>query len=198
MHPGQLEITTSTVEALVRSQFPQWAGQPVVAVRSHGTVNALFRIGDDLVARFPIEPGDPVDQLSEIEAEVDAARRLRAVAPCPTPEPVAIGDPGEGFPLPWSVYRWLTGTIASDAQVADSPSYAVDLGRFVLALRAVPTQDRTFSRPGRGGLLTAHDEDVADGLDRSRGMIDVDRLARVWADVRTMPRTEPDTGRTAT
>ncbi|HZX06790.1 phosphotransferase, partial [Kribbella sp.] len=30
------------------------------------------------------------------------------------------------------------------------------------------------------------------GLERSRGMIDVDGLARLWADLRTTPRTEPD------
>jgi aminoglycoside phosphotransferase (APT) family kinase protein len=145
MHPGQLDVTTDLVTRLIRSQFPEWGGLRVRGVRSHGTVNALFRIGDDLVARFPILPGDPAAALKELEQEADAARRLRAISPYPTPEPIAIGEPGEGYPLPWAVYTWISGTIAYDADVAGSAAFAEDLATFVRALRSVPTDGRTFT-----------------------------------------------------
>ena len=192
MHAGQLDVTTELVGGLVSAQFPEWSELRVRAVRSHGTVNALFRIGDGLVARFPIQPGDAGEVRKELEAEADAARRLRAMSPYPTPEPVAIGEPGAGYPLPWAVYSWLDGTIAYDVDVSGSTAFAEDLARFVLALRSVPTEGRTFTGSWRGGVLTSQDESVADGLERSRGMIDVDALARLWADLRTTPRTEPD------
>jgi aminoglycoside phosphotransferase (APT) family kinase protein len=192
MHAGQLDVTTDLVAGLVRAQFPEWSTSVVRAVPSHGTVNALFRIGDGLVARFPIMPGDPAAVLKELEDEADAARRLSAISPYPTPEPIAIGEPGEGYPLPWAVYSWLAGTIAYDADIAGSTAFAEDLARFVLALRAAPTEGRVFTGTWRGGVLTSQDEYVADGLERSRGMIDVDALARLWADLRTTPRTEPD------
>ena len=192
MHAGQLDVTTDLVAGLIRAQFPEWSTSVVRPVSSHGTVNALFRIGDGLVARFPIMPGDPAAVLKELEDEADAARRLSAISPYPTPEPIAIGEPGEGYPLPWAVYSWLAGTIADDADIAGSTAFAEDLARFVLALRAAPTEGRVFTGTWRGGVLTSQDEYVADGLERSRGMIDVDALARLWADLRTTPRTEPD------
>jgi aminoglycoside phosphotransferase (APT) family kinase protein len=192
MHPGQLDVTTELVTRLIRSQFPEWRDLPVSAIRSHGTVNALFRIGDDLVARLPIQPGDPVATRKDLEEEADAARRLHAISPYPTPQPIELGDPGEGYPMPWAVYSWLTGTIAYDADVAGSIGFAEDLAMFVRALRAVPTEGRVFTGSWRGGVLTTHDDDVAEHLERSRGMIDVDALARLWADLRTTPRTEPD------
>jgi len=192
MHAGQLDVTVELVSELVREQFPEWSELAVRAVRSHGTVNALFRIGDGLVARFPILPGDPDALRKELEDEADAARRLHAMSPYPTPEPISIGEPGDGYPLPWAVYSWLDGTIAYDEDVSGSTVFAENLGRFVLALRAQPTEGRVFTGAWRGGVLTSQDKYVADGLERSRGMIDVDGLAHLWADLRTTPRTEPD------
>jgi aminoglycoside phosphotransferase (APT) family kinase protein len=192
MHEGQLDVTVELVEGLVEEQFPQWSGLPVRAVPSHGTVNAVFRIGDELAARFPIQPGDAAAVRQELEDEADAARRLHAMSPYPTPQPAAIGEPAAGYPLPWAVQTWVDGTIAYDADVAGSTAFAEDLARFVLALRAQPTDGRVFTGPWRGGLLTSQDEWVADCLERSRGMIDVDGLARLWADLRTASRTEPD------
>lgn len=189
MHADQLDVTVDLVGRLVRGQFPEWGDRAVTAVRSHGTVNALFRIGDELVARFPITPGDPAARRRGLVDEADAARRLHAVSPFPTPEPMGIGEPGAGFPLPWAVYSWVPGTIAD---VSGSPAFAEDLARFVLALRDVPTEGRVFTGSWRGGVLTSQDENVADGLERSRSMIDTDALARLWSSLRTTPRTEPD------
>ncbi|MGZ0151547.1 aminoglycoside phosphotransferase family protein [Kribbella sp. WER1] len=192
MHEGQLDVTVELVEGLVKEQFPEWSALPIRAVPSHGTVNALFRIGDELVARLPVLPGDAAGMRQELADEADAARRLNAISPYPTPEPVAIGAPGPGYPQPWAVQTWVDGTIAYDADVAGSTAYAEDLARFVLALRAAPTEGRVFQGTWRGGVLTSQDRSVADGLERSRGMIDVDALARLWTDLRTTPRTEPD------
>ncbi|TDD22082.1 aminoglycoside phosphotransferase family protein [Kribbella turkmenica] len=192
MHPGQLDVTTDLVTRLVRSQFPAWSDLAVRPVRSHGTVNALFRIGDHLVARLPIQPTDPAGTRKELEAEAGAARRLHTISPYPTPEPVGLGEPGEGYPMPWAVYSWLPGTIAYDADVAGSTGFAEDLATFVRALRAAPTEGRVFTGSWRGGVLTSQDDSVAGGLERSREMIDVDALARLWAELRTTPRTDPD------
>lgn len=67
MHPDQLTVTTGVVTALVAEQFPGWAGLPVREVRSQGTDNALFRLGDRLAARFPLRPDDPARTLRWLE-----------------------------------------------------------------------------------------------------------------------------------
>ncbi|MFD7155874.1 aminoglycoside phosphotransferase family protein [Kribbella sp. NPDC059898] len=192
MHEGQLDVSVDLVEGLVKEQFPAWSALPIRAVPSHGTVNAVFRIGAGLTARLPIQPGDPAAVRQELEDEAAAARQLHAMSPYPTPEPVAIGAPTADYPLPWAVQTWVDGTIAYDADVAGTTAFAEDLARFVLALRARPTEGRTFGGQWRGGLLTSQDEWVAECLERSAGMIDVDGLTRLWAELRTTPRTEPD------
>src|ERR1041384_3862784 len=53
MHADQLTVPPVTVRVLVDSRFPEWRGPAVRPIASHGTVNAIFRLGDDLAARFP-------------------------------------------------------------------------------------------------------------------------------------------------
>ena len=126
MHPDQLTVTAKTVRALVDRQFPKWRELPVRAVRSHGTVNALFRLGDALVARLPLVPSDVDATRRWLEAEADAGRELVGRTRFPTPEPVALGEPGDGYPMPWSVQTWLPGTIATDDDPGASPAFAHD------------------------------------------------------------------------
>lgn len=53
MHEGETDIGESLVERLVRTQFPRFAGLPVRAFKSTGTVNAVFRLGDEWCVRLP-------------------------------------------------------------------------------------------------------------------------------------------------
>src|SRR5262249_32443782 len=106
MHPGQLAVASSTVRALVHQQFPRWRGRPIRKVVSEGTVNALYRIGDRLIARFPLQPADARSTRDLLESEARAARELAGRTRFRTPEPVALGEPGFGYPLPRSVQTW--------------------------------------------------------------------------------------------
>lgn len=76
MHAGQLGIEAATVRRLVWTQFPQWVALPVRAVASRGTVNAIFRIGDGLVARFPLQPAEVAATRWWLEREAAATREL--------------------------------------------------------------------------------------------------------------------------
>ena len=192
MHPGQLHVTAAQVTALVGAQFPRWRRLPVRPVRSTGTVNLLYRLGEDLVLRVPLQPGGVQKTRLGLEAEADAARRLLGRLPVASPEPVALGEPGPGFPLPWAVYTWLPGIVASEAEVAASTGFAGDLAVLVVALRSMHTEGRRFAGHARGGLLTDMDEDVAAYLDDAEGMIDTERLRRLWSRLRASPRADSD------
>lgn len=188
MHPDQLKVPVEVVDRLVDEQFPSWSGMPIKPVASLGTVNALFRIGEHLVARFPLQ-GDNVEETRRwLEREATAARELLGRTPFPTPEPVAIGEPGAGYPLPWSVQTWLQGTVATQADPGHSIAFAHDLAAFIRSVRAIDTRGRTFSGQGRGGHLPSHDSWVAVCLARSESLIEVGRLRRLWAELRELPR----------
>ena len=193
MHTEQLVVAVGTVERLVAEQFPAWAHLPIHDLGRPGTVNALFRIGDELTARLPLQGADVTATRRCLEAEAEAARELHGRTPVPTPEPVAIGEPGHGYPLPWSVQTWLLGTTAVEVpEVSGSSSFALDLAGFIQAVRSLDTRGRTFHGHGRGGDLRTHDEWVETCLNRSAGLFDVPRLRSLWAALRTLPRTDPD------
>ena len=192
MHDDQVDVTTETVAALIKEQFPEWSGKAIRLLPSTGTVNAIFRIGDDLSARFPLRLADATETLMFLEQEARASAELAQVSRFPAPEPVALGKPGAGYPMPWSVQTWLSGTVASDADPSGSEAFAEDLAAFITTLREAETQGRLFSGEGRGGVLTHHDDWMATCFQESQGMLDVPRLRQVWSRLRELPRTGAD------
>ena len=188
MHADQLTITPAMVRELVRDQFPAWRDLPVRAVASQGTVNAIFRIGDDLAARFPLQPADVEATRRSMQREAQAARELAGRTRFPTPEPVAIGEPGHGYPLAWSVQTWVPGDIATPTSPADSVPFAHDLAEFIRGVRAIETRGRRFGGGGRGGELKPHDPWIETCLEKSEGFLDVPRLRRMWDGLRLLPR----------
>ena len=192
MHANQLAVPFATVRNLVDEQFSQWRRLLVREVPSQGTVNALFRVGDKLLARFPLEPGDVGATRRRLQSEAQAARELLGRTRFSTPEPVALGEPGAGYPLPWSVQTWLPGTVATEEDPAESIAFAHDLAEFIPGVRAIDTRGNAFSGRGRGGELRSHDAWMETCLERSEHLLDVPRLRRTWAVMRVLPRTAPD------
>jgi aminoglycoside phosphotransferase (APT) family kinase protein len=188
MHADQLSVPVETVRELVDQQFPGWRQLPVRRVEGEGTVNAIFRIGDRLAARFPLRPGDVEATRQELEAEADAARRLLGRTRFPTPEPVALGRPGAGYPLAWSVQTWLPGTTATEEDPGESAGFAHDLAEFIAGVRTIDTGGRAFAGRGRGGDLRSHDEWVETCFSASEQLLDVPRLRRLWRHLRELPR----------
>jgi aminoglycoside phosphotransferase (APT) family kinase protein len=193
MHEDQLEISEDAVRRLVAEQFPQWRELPVRAVATAGTVNSIFRIGDDLAARFPLLAEDHSAVEAELKAEAEASRELAAARTVPTPVPVALGRPGHGYPVAWSVQTWLPGAVATDQDPAASTAFAADLAGFIADLRRIDVRGRRFEGDGRGGHLPDHDEWLETCFQESEGLLDVPRLRAMWAELRTLPSVDPDT-----
>ena len=193
MHPDQLDVPVDVVREMVDAQFPQWRDLSVKPVASQGTVNAIFRIGEEFAARFPLQPLDPEEARRWLESEAEASRELSGRSRFPTPKPVAIGEPGTGYPLPWSVQTWIPGSVAADQDPGDSVEFAHDLAEFIQSVRAIPTAGRTFTGGGRGGDLRTHEAWVETCFQESERLFEVPRLHRLWKEMRNLPRGEaPD------
>lgn len=192
MHPDEIAISADLARELIDDQFPQWRDLPLQRISSTGTVNAIFRIGDELAARFPLRAADPGETLATLQREALAAGQFVKHSPVPAPRPVAIGTPGSGYPLPWSVQTWLAGTVATQADPGESIAFATDLATFIKALRSVDTHGARFAGTSRGGDIRAHDEWVQMCLRRSEGLLDVSRLRELWGELRDLPREGPD------
>jgi aminoglycoside phosphotransferase (APT) family kinase protein len=133
MHADEVETDAALVRRLVAAQFPQWADLPIDRVPSAGTDNALYRLGDDMVARLPRRQRTT----GPLEKERRWLPRLAPLLPLAVPSPLADGMPGEGYPFEWSVYRWLDGDAASRERLAGVPDLATELARFIAALQQI-------------------------------------------------------------
>jgi aminoglycoside phosphotransferase (APT) family kinase protein len=181
MHAEQVDVTTDVVARLVAAQLQRWGGLEVRPLESHGTVNALFRLGDDLVLRFPLEPRVDTAMRDSLVREQDIARRIAACTPLEVPEPLALGEPGEGYAGWWTAYRWIPGEPASAENLDDPTRLAKDLAGFVRALHAMDTGGPTWPPGNRTGPLSTKSDGVRQGLAQSTRLVDVPAVAQAWA-----------------
>jgi aminoglycoside phosphotransferase (APT) family kinase protein len=133
LHDGEVDVDESLVRGLLTEQFPQFADASLERVQSTGTVNAIFRVGDDLCVRFPRIERWAADLEKELRWLPELAPRLTLRVP----EPVARGEPDRGYPFVWAIYQWLAGEPLSDHGLADEEQGAADLAQFVGELREV-------------------------------------------------------------
>src|SRR5690349_3467138 len=111
MHADELDIDSALVRRLLAAQFPQWAGLPLERVRSAGTVNAIYRLGDEMAVRLPRVR----EETEHLDKELRWLPRLAPHLPLAVPMPLAMGRPGKGYPWHWFVYNWLAGENATVA-----------------------------------------------------------------------------------
>ncbi|WP_370417128.1 aminoglycoside phosphotransferase family protein [Streptomyces sp. QH1-20] len=188
--PGPHPVDDDLVRRLIANQFPRWAGVAVERFTSGGTVNAIYRLGDDMVVRLPLMKGGAPDVVMEREW----LPRLAPLLPTAVPEVLGAGEPGAGYPWPWSVCRWLAGENPEAGALSDPVLLAKDLAGFVAAMRSV-------SLPGapeayRGGPLASLDASTRAAIEELRGIpeegVDGDAVAAVWEDaLRTPERDGP-------
>lgn len=120
-------------------------------------------------------------------AAVDKEHRwlpvLASSLPVPVPVPLAKGDPGEGYPHPWSVRRWLDGETARTDRIEDLCGVASDVGEFVLSRHRIDPADGPPAGPHsfhRGGSPAYYDDETRRALAALSGRIDKGRAAAVW------------------
>ena len=179
MHAGEVSTSANLVRRLLKSQFPHWAELPISPVPSAGTDNALFRLGDEMVARLP-----RIDwAVGQVEKERQWLPKLAPFLPLAIPAPLATGCPGEGYPWHWSVYRWLDGENLPIERIADREQAAVDLARFIVALRQIDTAGGPLSgsnNSSRGVPLASRDAETRAAFAQLNGALDIELAGRVW------------------
>jgi aminoglycoside phosphotransferase (APT) family kinase protein len=180
MHDDEVDTDVELVRRLLASQHPQWATHPIERVRSAGTDNAMYRLGDDLAVRLPRTRG-----VADVVAkEQQWLPVLAPHLPLAVPLPVATGDPDDAFPYPWGVVQWLPGELASVERIDDPVQAALDLAAFVRALQAI---DATGGPQHQRGLpIKSKDAIVRVGVGRLRGEVDAHAVTEAWDRVMTI------------
>lgn len=180
MHLDQIDVSAETVARLVADQFPGWSGLPVLPIASGGTVNGLFRVGEEVVLRLPLRPGADETMRESLRREQDNARRLAHAVRVEVPRPLGLGRPGDGYDGWWAAYGWIPGRTAEPHRIGDPVRFAHDLAGFVSEVRSVDTEGRRWDGYSRGGPLARLDDQVRRALADSADLLDVGPIGRAW------------------
>jgi aminoglycoside phosphotransferase (APT) family kinase protein len=177
MHDDEVAVDDVMVRRLVDSQFPQWSDRTLDRVQSTGTDNVIYRLGSEVALRLPrIHRA-----VSQVDLEWVWLRQLASQLPVPVPTPMAMGEPGCGYPYRWLVYPWLEGADLQHAGGVDLRKVARDIAGFVDALHSVdvggdPPQGR------RAGPLAPFDDEARWAIGQLEDPGDVRRAMAVWED----------------
>ncbi len=192
VHDDQIDISRDQVVALVADQLPDLAGIEVVAVNGAGTDHTIYRIGGAVAVRFPLRRAEPDRVLERLRRETAAAIEFRRACQVSAPKPLHLGNPGHGYPLPWTVQTWLPGSTATPTSCERSVTFADHLSAMIQNLRDWDTCGRRFEGTGRGGALSDHDGWVDECIRRNVGQFDTEAMRAMWAGFRRLPREDPD------
>jgi aminoglycoside phosphotransferase (APT) family kinase protein len=181
MHADEVDTDVRLVRRLLAAEFPRWADLPLERIASAGTVNALYRLGDDMVVRLPRTQWG----IGAVDRELRWLPKLAPLLPVAIPVPLAKGMPADGFPWEWGVYPWLVGENPTTDGSADADALARDLARFVRTLHAVEVDGGPPA--GRGTSLMRWDEPTRAALVALEGIIDTDAATAVWEEAIRTP-----------
>ena len=179
MDKKPLKIDAALVRGLVAGQFPQWKDLPIRPVALSGWDNRTFHLGEDMLVRMP----SAAEYAAQVEKEHKWLPRLAPFLPLPIPLPLAMGEPADGYPWRWSIYRWLMGDTAASAHISDLCEFAASLAQFLIALQQIDPTGGPMPGPHsfyRGGMLTTYDAETREAIAALKGKIDVDVAAEVW------------------
>lgn len=93
MHADEVDTDVSLVSRLLAAQFPHWAHLPIEAVRSAGTDNAIYRLGDDMAVRLPRIHW----AIAQVDKEQQWLPKLAPHLPLAIPVPLGKGVISEGL-----------------------------------------------------------------------------------------------------
>jgi aminoglycoside phosphotransferase (APT) family kinase protein len=175
MHDGEAQIDVALVQQLVAEQFPDRAGRVIREVQSTGTVNAIYRVGEDVYARLPRVAAWQADLRREAQWLPWLAERLSL----PIPEPIGEGRPNASYPFAWALYRWMHGEPYTDESIEDEARAARDLAGFVLELRRLEPSGAPLA--GRRPLREL-DAATRAAIEAGRSLIDASAALAAWDD----------------
>ena len=179
LHDDEVPVDLALVRSLLIRQHPRFADLELRPAPEQGTDNVVFRLGDDLAVRLPRKS----TAVPSLLVERRWLPKLAPALPLEVPLPVAVGEPDEGYPFPWSVCLWLPGEPVGPADLN-----AADADRLAGFVSALEAQDAAAGPRVRPGQRAAR---VADYDERFRTSVVAFRAAMSAGQIDTGPLTWP-------
>lgn len=184
------DINVSLIRRLIITQFPQWVDLSITPVEFGGWDNRTFHLGDQMLVRLP----SAEEYANKVEKEQHWLPKLAPLLPLQIPIPMAMGNPGKGYPWHWSIYKWIEGEIASHDRISDMDSFARTLAQFLTALHRIDTTGGPIAGPHnfyRGGLLQVYDAETRQAIKILENKVDTDLVTKIWDEALASTWTRP-------
>lgn len=175
MHEDEFEVTEDLVRTLLDSQFPQFRDLDLQIVEPWGTDNAVWRLGPDLVVRFPRMQW----AVGQVGFEAVWLPKLAPALSVAVPEPVAVGVPQSGYPYPWAVHRWVSGQGATLEVIADATDFALRVADVMRELASFPIEGGPAAT-NRARPISEYDEATRKAIASAGELLDVDAALEIW------------------
>lgn len=168
MDPVDVELA----RRLLVDQLPHLAELPLTSV-AQGWDNLIVRVGDELVLRLPVREESAPLIRNEARWLAEVVSPLRFA----TPVPLHVGEPTAYYPWPWTLTRWIEGTVVADVRLEERGRLVDDLAEALLALHRPAPVDAP-ENPFRGVPVAQRDTAVRARIRAWHG--DAEVLERVW------------------
>lgn len=178
MNNVDIHIDENMIPNLLSDQAPHLASLQVKHLRSSGTDNVLFRLGDRLVLRLPRR--EPAAVL--LQKELEWLPHLNGLY-LRVPVLVARGYANFGFKCEFGVFEWIDGQIASPKNISDPVTSASALAEF---LKTLQLKDITGAPPAgtqnnrRGISLEGLSNKTVAAIDILADEIDAAGARKLW------------------
>ena len=176
MHEDEIEINENIVKQLINEQFSQYKDLPIYKINSMGTVNAIYRLGDEYSVRLPRISWAVESLFREIQILPVIAKKVTLTIP----EVIEKGEPTDKYPFNWAIYKWIEGDIY-DNSIIDEVRAVEALARFVNELSSIQVSGNEL-KTGRKPLRELNEITIK-ALKESRNEIDAEKALKCWKEL---------------
>lgn len=121
------EINCKLAQDLIKSQFPQFAKLPIVAMISAAEDHKLFRLGENMIIRMPKFDWAADSIKNEIFFSTELAKQIKTSISYP----MHIGLPSKIYPWHWVITPWYDGAAAQFEKNNEYANIAIELSNFL-------------------------------------------------------------------
>ena len=178
---NSFDITPFLARKLIAEQFPAYAHLPITSVEKQGHDNRTYRLGPDMLIRMPTAESYAL----KVPKEQALLPKLVSHLTVSIPVPIKMGAASQGYPYPFSIYKWLEGS-SINLLVLDNDcleKLASDLVRFLKELQSIDDVDGPA--PGqhnwwRGDHVSVYDKGAREQISELSTVINKGKAIDLW------------------
>ncbi|GHV45553.1 acetyltransferase [Spirochaetia bacterium] len=174
LHGDQFDINVEIVKNLIKKQFPEFKELPIFEFDSIGTVNSIFRLGNEHYIRFPKTKQYEDSILKEYRILPYISKHITLEIP----QPIKLGNPCSLYPVHWAIYNWINGEPYDNNKIADIQDIVSELANFINELHTISLL-KDAPKAGRKPLLEL-DKMTIDALNASKEEIKYTKIIKIW------------------